>query len=84
MINKSLHEAAHTTTSVKNRRLQIELSALRDVITKGEITEFRWLNGTHQVANLLTKNGASSDKLLDILKNRRMIFDGGTCQFKEI
>ena len=82
--NKSLHEAAHTTTSVKNRRLQIELSALRDVITKGEITEFRWVNGTHQVANLLTKNGASSDKLLDILKNRRMIFDGRTCQFKEI
>ena len=82
--NKSLHEAAHTTTSVKNRRLQIELSALRDVITKGEITEFRWVNGKHQVANLLTKNGASSDKLLDILNNKRMIFDGGTCQFKEI
>ena len=82
--NKSLHEAAHTTTSVKNRRLQIELSALREAITKSEIKEFRWVNGNHQVANLLTKSGVSSDKLLEILNNRRMVFDGGTCSFQEL
>ena len=82
--NKSLHEAAHTTTSVKNRRLQIELSALREAITRGEIKEFRWVNGSLQMANLLTKTGASSDKLLEILNNTRMVFDGGTCSFHEL
>ena len=65
--NRSLTDAAHSTTTVSNKRLQIELAVLRNMIQSGELNEFRWVPGESQVANALTKAGASSDFLLDIL-----------------
>ena len=65
--NRSLTDAAHSTTTVSNKRLQIELAVLRNMIQSGELNEFRWVPGESQVANALTKAGASSDFLLVIL-----------------
>lgn len=66
--SKSLLDAVHTSTSVENKRLQIDINMLREMVEKGEIDEFRWIQTEFQVANPLTKHGASSDYLLRILR----------------
>ena len=65
--NKSLLDAVHTSTSVENKRLQIDINMLREMIENGDIDEFRWIPTAYQVANPLTKSGASTDYLMKII-----------------
>lgn len=66
--NKSLVDAAHTSTTIENKRLQIDVGILREMITNGEIHQFRWIDTKYQAANALTKNGCPLDYLLKVLK----------------
>ena len=66
--NKSLVDAAHTSTSIENKRLQIDVSILREMIDNKDIQQFRWIETKYQVANALTKNGTPSDYLLKVLR----------------
>jgi len=66
--NCSLVDAVHTSTSMESKRLQIDISILREMIEKKEIQQFRWVDTRHQVANCLTKEGASPELLLSILR----------------
>ena len=45
--------------SSSNRRLQIEVGILREMLQKSELEEFRWISTELQVANALTKAGDS-------------------------
>ena len=72
--NKSLVDAVHKTTSVQNKSLQIYINMLREMIEKGVIREFRWVNTESQIANSLTKRGASTDNLKRLLMNKG-VFD---------
>ena len=65
--NRSLVDAVHKSTSVENKRLQIDVNMLREMVERDEISEFRWISTEHQMANALTKQGASSDHLLHTL-----------------
>ena len=56
--SRSLFECAGSTKSVSDRRLRVEINALREMINKDEII-LRWIDGRYQMANVLTKNGAS-------------------------
>ena len=66
--NKSLVDAVHSTTSVENKRLRIDISVLRDMVSQSHIAEFRWISTHLQVANALTKSGCSSLYLLNVLQ----------------
>ena len=66
--NRSLVDAVHTSTAVKNKRLQIEVGILREMLKKSEIEEFRWISTNLQIANPLTKAGCSCETLYQILK----------------
>ena len=66
--NRSLVDAVHTSTAVKNKRLQIEVGILREMLKKSEIEEFRWISTNLQIANSLTKAGCSCETLYQILK----------------
>ena len=68
--NKSLVEAVHKTTSLENKRLQIDINMLREMLEKGEISEFRWVATGNQIANSLTKLGVSTDNLKRLLMNK--------------
>ena len=80
--NKSLVDNVHSSTAVDNKRLQIDISILRDDLHQKNIHELRWIETSLQVANCLTKNGCSSQYLLDIMRLRKR-FDfntgGGIC-----
>lgn len=66
--NRSLVDAVHSSTNVENKRLQIDVGVLRDMLQQGDLQEFRWIENQKQVANALTKTGASTDYLLDIIR----------------
>ena len=61
--NYSLHQAAHTMTSVKDRRLRIELGHIRESITKKEFI-LKWVPTSSQLSDVLTKEGVDSSSLL--------------------
>ena len=66
--NKSLVDAVHSSTSVEDKRLQIDVSMLREMISTKDIEEFRWIPTNLQLANCLTKNGSSTQYLLDVIR----------------
>ena len=68
--NKSLVDATHTTNQMENKRLQIDISILREMMENQEIHQFRWIDTKHQLANALTKNGASPEYLLRVLRQQ--------------
>lgn len=69
--NRSLVDAVHSSTAVQNKRLQIEISVLREMIKRSEIEEFRWVPTDIQVANSLTKAGCSNKLLYQILNGHK-------------
>ena len=79
--NRSLVDAVHSSTAVQNKRLQIEVGILRDMLQKSELEEFRWIPTTSQVANALTKAGTSVEYLLQILRGR-LCFKAESGQFE--
>ena len=69
--NKSLVESSKTTNRIQDTRLQLEMSAVREMIEKKEIT-LSWIEGDKQLGNCLTKFGASSKELLEVLQEARI------------
>ena len=64
--SKSLFDASQTTSQISDRRLRVEMSAIREAKELGEIV-VQWVNGADQLADVLTKKGASPYSLLKVL-----------------
>jgi hypothetical protein len=69
--SRSLFDAANTTSLITDRRLRVELSAIRESKEKGEI-QIVWTSGDKQLADCLTKKGASPLALHAVI-NRGML-----------
>ena len=67
--NKSLVEAVHSTKLVEDKRLRIDIAALQEAMTRDEITAIRWIPGSEQLANCMTKKGASSCDLIQLMQS---------------
>lgn len=65
---RSLYEAVHSTKTVTEKRLRLELSSIKEGIQSGLIWKFLWTGGFGQLADCLTKKGASVSKLLSVLE----------------
>ena len=66
--SKSLVEAAKTTNVVNEKRLRIELGAIRELVENKEII-LKWVPTNEQLADSLTKEGAAVGKLLEVLES---------------
>ena len=60
--SQSLYEALGTSSQVSDRRLRVEVSALRQMVEEGDV-RVSWVPKNKQIADVLTKS-TSSDKLL--------------------
>ena len=65
--NKWLYESVQSTTIPSDRRLRVDLSRIREMVNQSEVELF-WINGKHQVADCLTKRGASSLLLFETIE----------------
>ena len=66
--NKGLVESVHTTKMVDDRRLRIDLACIKELVYSTELISVKWCPGSQQLADSLTKRGASSQKLLEALQ----------------
>ena len=68
--NKSLFDASQTTNLISDKRLQVEIASIRQMIERNEI-QIKWITSSEQIADCLTKNGASSDRLCRVLNHAK-------------
>ena len=61
--NKSLVDALYSCRNIEDRRLRIDMAVLRDMLEKKDITEVAWIHTSQQLADCLTKKGASTERL---------------------
>ena len=69
--NKSLHDAAMTSNVIADKRLLIDISALREMIDREQLA-IKWISTDQQLANVLTKAGANKQGLVDVLQKGRL------------
>ena len=68
--NKSLYDVVGTSNLVSEKGLRIDVAALREANDTGDVS-FRWVDSKNQLADVLTKQGANRNKLLDVLRKAR-------------
>ena len=69
--NKSLVQNVHSTTQVSEKRLRIEIGAIYVMLRDNEMS-IKWVESSRQLADSLTKRGASSSKLNQVLVSGRL------------
>ena len=68
--SKTLMTAVKSSTGVSSKRLKIDIAAIRETIASEEIKEVQWIQGKHQVADVLTKSGVSEEIIRKYVENR--------------
>ena len=68
--NRNLVDCIGSCTSLEDKRLLIDIAVLRDMVSHGEINDIKWVSTDKQLANCMTKQGASSCSLIHILNNK--------------
>ena len=66
--NGDLVESVKSSKSVQDKRLRIEVASIKQMLERKEITSVQWVGTKDQIANCLTKGGASPYDLLNCLK----------------
>ena len=61
--SKTLMTAIKSSTGVSSKRLKIDMAAIRETIESGEVKEVQWVQGKHQIADVLTKSGVSEESI---------------------
>lgn len=65
--NHSLADALKSTKSVSEKRLRLEMSSIKELIRTQKVERVLWQNIKEQLADCLTKKGASALQLLKAL-----------------
>ena len=68
----SLCDAVYSTKMTGDKRLQIDIAAVKQFVAEKHVDSVRWISNNHQLANCLTKRGASSANLLQVLQSGSM------------
>ena len=59
--NKSLLDSVQSKKNVDDKRLRIDIAVIKDMLDKKELRSVNWVGTVHQLANCLTKRGASAE-----------------------
>ena len=60
-------DAVHSTKTIEDKRLKIDIGILREMLHNREISSIEWIDSDKQLADPLTKGGASMNKLIEAL-----------------
>ena len=67
MDSRQLYDALRPIDPVLDNRIRVEIGILREMTEKKKIVFVDWITSDKQIANRLTKLGASPDLLLKVL-----------------
>jgi predicted RNase H-like nuclease len=73
--NKSLEDSLHSTKTLENKRLILDMATIRDMLQSKEIRSVRWIDKHDQLADCLTKQTASSQVLQQVLQSGKLHFE---------
>ena len=73
--NKSLTEAIYRNTQVSDKRLRIDIAALKQEVEEGDVL-VTWVPGSRMLADVLSKKGVKKDLLNSILRSGKILVDG--------
>ncbi|VDI23145.1 Hypothetical predicted protein [Mytilus galloprovincialis] len=62
--NKDLYHAIYSDKPVGEKRLRVEINAIKQLLQGGELKKVNWIQTNEQIANVLTKHGASGQDIL--------------------
>ena len=65
--SKSLFETIRTSHQIADKRLRVEISAIRQMVDREEIA-ITWVTKERQLSDVLTKNGACAKNIMRVLK----------------
>ena len=68
--SKQLYDATQSLRSIEDKRLRIDIAVIREMLNKKEINEMTRIPSEEQLADCLTKLGASPSKLINILRRK--------------
>ena len=74
MDNNDLYRAIYSEKHVTERRLRIEINSFKQLIENKDIASINWIQTEKQIANVLTKNGASGQNILNSFSKGRINF----------
>ena len=69
--NQSLFDTIYSTNSVIDKRLCVGMAILREMVHKKEVF-IKWVETKDQLADALTKKGASSTRLMEALRSSHL------------
>ena len=67
--NKSVVDALHSTKAVEDKRLRIDIGAIKQLMKCKEVASIQWIPGKMMLANVLTKRGAAWFDILELLQS---------------
>ena len=70
--SQSLYETIGTSHQIADKRLRVEVSAIREMVEKQEIIA-QWVNKNDQLSDVLTKKGASPNLLMSTLQRGSLL-----------
>ena len=65
--NKSLHQTVYSSRVLPDKSLRVNVWFIRQLINNQEIA-VKWIDTNNQLADVLTKQGSSSARLLSVLR----------------
>ena len=71
--NRSTVDAVKSTTVVDDKRLRREIGAIKQLLERGDINSITWVPGSEQLADVLTKRGVNSCKLLNVIQTGKLM-----------
>ena len=69
--NKSVNDTLQTTRTIQDMRMRVDVGRIREMVRSKEII-VKWITSDNQLADSLTKDGASAMKLLEVLKTGKL------------
>ena len=70
--NKSCVEALRSSSQVEDKRLRIEIGSVKEMIKDRIVDEVTWVDGSEQLADVLTKRGSSGLELQEVIQKGRL------------
>ena len=70
--SRSLCDAIKSVKNVSERRLRVDIGAVKEALKRNDIHKISWVKSSLQLADCLTKHGASNEKLLQVLKCNKL------------
>ena len=71
---KSFVVTVNSTKTLTEKQLKVNICMIREMIEKHEVKQISWCDSSSQLADCLTKAGASCEKLLRVLQGNAKLF----------